>query len=248
MREFKYSTFCTLHEKEISRHLSFAIIINSHPEAWIAGNAILHFEEQKQLKRMVTNPAKNSFCHGRIASRLALQKLSGQEDVQSWIDHGIFGFPVLEPNPNGYGMTLAHTETAGFAACFDERDMIGVDIETIDSSKDAIIESALTIHELNLANSNKSEKSKILHLIWSAREALSKAIKTGFLIPLHLLAVKAIEEKDNSYHISFDHFSLFEVIAFTMDSNLCAIALPERSQLEMTPILEMKRQYEKEQL
>ncbi|MBL4604126.1 MAG: 4'-phosphopantetheinyl transferase superfamily protein [Flavobacteriaceae bacterium] len=243
---FKHKCICSLKDKSIQRNLSLGIIIDHNPQSWTTYADELHPEEQSQLERRITNGAKNSFYLARIAAKMALEKLPNEKNNESWIDHGIFGFPVLESNNNGLKITLAHTESSGFAACFDQRDKIGVDIEEIENTKNAIIETSLTTDEIELVGSYHLERSKYLHLIWAAREALSKALQTGFLIPLELLAVASIEKKNDLYEVKFKHFSLFEVIAFQLHNSICTIAFPERCELDLEPILELKERYERD--
>ncbi|MFY0629132.1 MAG: 4'-phosphopantetheinyl transferase superfamily protein [Flavobacteriaceae bacterium] len=233
-------------DKSVRRAIGMAIMIDHNPHSWTTYADELHPEEKSQLERKLTNDAKNSFYFARVAAKMALEKLPSQANHNLWIDHGVFGFPILEPNPNGLEITLAHTENSGMAVCFDQRDKIGVDIETIEEVKSAVIETSLTTDEIALATSYSLERSKYLHLIWAAREALSKALQTGFLIPLELLAVASIEKKNELYQMKFKHFSLFEVVAFQLDNSICAIAFPERCELDSDPILELKKHYEKD--
>jgi phosphopantetheine--protein transferase-like protein len=242
---FKHNCICSLKDKSVQRNISLGIIIDHNPQSWATYADELHPEEQIQLERRLTNGAKNSFYFARIAAKMALEKLPGTGNDESWIDHGGFGFPILEPNPNGLEITLAHTETSGFAACFDQRDKVGVDIEEIEDAKNEIIETSLTTEEIELANSHHLERSKYLHLIWAAREGLSKALQTGFLIPLELLAVASIEKKNDLYEVKFKHFSLFEAVAFQLNNSICTIAFPERCELNSESILELKESYEK---
>lgn len=242
---FKHSCICTLQDKGVRRNIGIAVILDQNPNSWMSYADKLHIEEQAQLERLITNNAKNSFFLARIAAKMALSELS-QDDSKTWIDHGVFGFPVLEGNSTGREITLAHTEFSGFAACFDQRDKVGVDIETIDGTKNSIIETALTKEELELISSTDLERSVSLHLFWAAREALSKALQTGFLIPLELLAVESIEKKNGFFSINFKHFSLFRVIAFQLNTSICTIAFPERCDLDIEQIIELKERYERE--
>lgn len=243
---FTYNCICSLKDKSVRRDISLAIIIDHNSQSWMTYADELHPKEQSQLERKLTNDAKNSFYFARVAAKMALAKLPSEGNDDSWIDHGVFGFPILESNPNGLEITLAHTENSGMAVCFDQRDKIGVDIETLEEAKSAIIETSLTADEIALATSHSLERSKYLHLIWAAREALSKALQTGFLIPLELLAVASIEKKNELYQVKFKHFSLFEVVAFQLNNSICAIAFPERCELDSDPILELKKRYEED--
>ncbi|MEM7086664.1 MAG: 4'-phosphopantetheinyl transferase superfamily protein [Bacteroidota bacterium] len=231
-------------DKSIRRNVGIGIIMDHNPRSWTSYIDKLHVKEQNQLEQKITDGAKNSFFLSRMAVKMALSQLTGGNENDTWVDHGVFGFPVLETNPNGFEITLAHTESSGFAACFDQRDKIGVDIEKIAETKVAIIETALTTSELKLVENKASERSKYLHLIWAAREALSKALQTGFLIPLELLSVLSIEKKNDFYTIKFKHFSLFQVVAFQLNTSICTIAFPERCDLDIKPILEFKELYE----
>lgn len=235
-----------LNDKSIQRKIGIGIIQDFNPNAWMESIGNLHAEEQHQLNQKITNDAKNSFYLARMAAKMAITNLTGLEANNTWIDHGVFGYPVLENDLLGLGISLAHTVSSGFAACYDHRDKIGVDIELVNETKNTVIETALTKREIELVNTKGNNRTVYLHLIWAAREALSKALQTGFLIPLELLEVDAVIKNDGYYEFTFKHFSLFKSKAFEFNKSICTIAYPERCLLNIEPILTLLKRNKSE--
>ena len=242
-QSFKYDCNCSLRDKALKRKISIGLVVDKDPMMHDLYVNDLHPNEQDQLARHITQNAKNSFVLGRLASRTAIKAYCNSEEMDSWIDHGIFGYPTIENNSKGLSISIAHTEHIAFAACFDQKDKLGVDIETIDVTKNEIIETAMTPNELDLVD--VLDRSKELHLIWSAKEALSKALQTGFLIPLELLAVQSIEKKGQYSLINFKHFDLFQLVAFDLGDAICSIAYPERCEIDLEPLIELTEKYKR---
>lgn len=221
--------------------VGFSMLVRPDTEAWKEHVSRLADAEQEQLFRMRTDAARNSFCLGRMAARGAAALLAGEVQAPFAIAHGVFGYPVITPNPRSLSLSIAHTDTSALALCYPEQLMMGADIEKISAAGSPVMRSSFTEQEQQMQLPGISE---ILthHLLWSAREALSKALRTGFLVPLPMLEVRSIQQQEHLYHIDFVHFHLFRALAFEAGSYLVALVYPRKA----TPSLQFVRSLQEE--
>jgi 4'-phosphopantetheinyl transferase len=212
--------------------LSIAIIIDAETDCWPTYVAQLTQDEQLLLKSQKTPAARNSFCLGKIAAKTAVKCLLDRE-IEFTIDHGIFGFPIVEPNHFGINISLAHTKHTGIAVCTSQKYPVGIDIEELSSSNNQIIMSTLTKVELGLSNHNNLTETVFLHILWTAREALSKVIRTGFLVPMSLLSIKSVTPISKHFKIEFVNFSLFTGLVFCIGNHSVCVVIPTMVSLDI---------------
>lgn len=228
-KEFQYAGLIDVSYQDDNSQMAFCLLLNEGKESWknsylgLAESELLQFQKQKTVE------AKNSFCFGKISAKIAVSKLTNVPVDQITINHGIFGFPVFHPNPGGFQVSIAHTTNSGFSVCFDEKYPTGIDIEELSPDNNAIIISSLSDIELNpsLIPEGISE-TLYYHILWSSRESLSKALRTGFLIPLKLLEIKSVSHLSGYFKIEFMNFNLFSGIVFTKGNYVISLVFPTR--------------------
>jgi 4'-phosphopantetheinyl transferase len=215
-------------------------VFDSRPEAWKHYIQDLTEKEYQLLQNQRTPAAKNSFCLGKIAAKKAISTVHQQPLNNIAIEHGVFGFPVIQPDAKGIQVSIAHTSHSGIAVCFNEKYPVGIDIEELSPAHNTTIKTALTEKEIRLTSGMPD--TLYCHIIWSAKEALSKAVKTGFLLSLPLFEVKSVNKKENYYKIDFENFSLFTGIVFQLREYIVALVVPARLTVNTDFIDELMKQ------
>lgn len=213
------------YQDELSE-FALSVVIDNRKEIWKHYIQYLSEEESQLLQNQKTTEAKNSFCLGKFAAKKAVSYFSQTPLNTLTINHGVFGFPVVHPVNKGMQVSIAHTAYSGIALGFNEKYPVGVDMELLDATHNTTIRTTFTGKELQLAGG--VQETLYCHIIWSAKEALSKAIKTGFLLHLPLLEIKSIAPKENFYKVEFEHFSLFTGIVFQLKEYIIALVVPTR--------------------
>jgi 4'-phosphopantetheinyl transferase EntD len=219
-------------EGQQSYVLSINLLINNAENAWQEFETHLSDPELKSLQQKITPAAKNGFSMGRIAAKKALSHFTNRDFKETSIEPGIFGFPVLVPNPDDLCVSIAHTDKAAIAICYSEKLICGIDIELIDSNKNAIMQSVFTTTELELKRPTTLDDSLFLHLLWAAREALSKSLKTGFLIPILLFEISEIIESAGYFTIYFKNFPFMKGLASINNGYMIVIVIPYKLKLQ----------------
>jgi len=191
--------------------------------------AILHPSEIEQLNTYRYQKRRESYMYGRISGKMAISEHQNIPFHDFYITNGIFSHPVAEgKNIANCQVSLTHTDTASAAIAFNQAHPMGIDLEYICSDNADVVMNSFTPNEKELC------RNEIYALaIWSAKEAVSKAIKLGLTIPLHFLEVSSISEINGIYTLNFSHFSQFRVTCCQVKDNIMAIAYPSALKLDM---------------
>lgn len=150
-------------------------------------NSNLSYSELKLYDSKKTNKARYDFLIGRIALKKAYESLNKSKKKYNLIDIKYKKSKAPYINNNTY-CSISHSNEK--ALCAISSKPIGVDIELIKNRKIELLEYICVDSEIKLfKNKNK------LTQIWSIKEAVLKALETGFKInPKEIL----IKEKLNN--------------------------------------------------
>ena len=73
----------------------------------------------------------------------------------------------------------------------------------------------------------------LLTLFWTAKEALSKVLKTGLLTPFTIYEIAQLEIKSGYIISCFKNFNQYYNISFQLDHYMCSITCPKKTNLEI---------------
>jgi hypothetical protein len=108
----------------------------------------------------------------------------------------------------------------------------GCDIEkNIEENVDAI---RLALYPKELAPC--SEKQLQYHLLWSAHESLSKALRLGFLLDLKILKILEIckvESENGVYIIDFVNFTALRACTIEHRAEVICVVIPKRLKFDL---------------
>lgn len=207
---------------KIDDKLSESINSNLHPEE------ITHYNALKYDRRKV------SYLSGRLAAKYALELL-GIDKTTVAITSGVFHFPVIKYlKAKSVKVSISHCNDYACAVAFPEEHPMGVDIEKIDVKKVKTITSVLTDEEMLLINTASKTDFTML---WTAKESLSKVLKTGLMIDFKLLEIKSFQKEGDVVVMEFVHFSQYKAIAFKFSEFVCTVALPRNTTIASLDIL-----------
>lgn len=174
------------------------------------------------------------YLRGRSTARRALEcatqdtlpthsaSMANSHHDQPWVDRGEFGQPVLrEAGP--WAVSLAHAGPCVAALVHDCATPLGLDVEMISERTLSIASRtfqtpahAIGLHDLTPIRT------------WTAAEALSKAIRTGFTINTELLESSIVSRDGDVAHHSYAHFPQYAALTWREGSVVFAIAAPRR--------------------
>ncbi|MCX7920824.1 MAG: 4'-phosphopantetheinyl transferase superfamily protein [Clostridia bacterium] len=198
-------------------------------------NSFLHHEEDKYLETLTYERRINSYLLGRYSVKKAVSALIGEDNLKKiLIKNGVFNQPIVVcESYNNLQTSLTHCDDFAAAVAFDGMFIIGIDIEKINRRTYSGLESELTPYEKELAYRISYSYESFVVTIWTMKEALSKALKTGLTVPLSVLEVKSIEV-NNGYLIStYTNFYQYKALSFVIEGYVCSIAYPKNVEIDI---------------
>jgi 4'-phosphopantetheinyl transferase len=200
--------------------------------AWASGECgtdHLSPAESRRLERMQFAAKRASFAVGRLAAKRAVAGLLGEMDLRRIeIAAAIHGAPFISAPACNLGVTLSHSGDSAVAMAFPREVPIGIDLETAGRAEARAVLAALQCSAAEDAwrvacGLGDAAASTML---WSAREALGKALGTGIATPPGVLALGALEAVDGGWHCSYLNFARFSCRVRLRGDRVLALALP----------------------
>lgn len=175
--------------------------------------------------------AAHHYLLGRHAAKMAAQHFTNAPPGEIRISSGVFGQPVLSCAGHcNLQVSISHSNERAIAIVFPEQHPMAVDIESLDSIKHLPDENA------PLPVGLPYQDGVLRMLLWTAREALSKVLKTGLTTELDILATDTVTAGNGFLTITFRHFMQYKAICWIAGDMACALVLPGRSDIDMAAL------------
>jgi len=193
------------------------------------GTRFLSDEEADIYKEFKVDKRRNEFLAGRYIAKECVRQVFPQLSANLInIIHGVWGFPLIHTE-NLYHSTVSIAHTDNYAAALfqtDNRYPAGIDIEEISEANISALEHFITEKERDLISAENFSMLKSLHIMWSAKEAVAKALKLGFNVPEDLYIISAIEMQEKMFHLYFEKLPMLKVVGWLQDDISICIAYP----------------------
>ena len=163
--------------------------------AWVVGDGgasldatgWLRGEEVLRGNRITHAGVRCDFLLGRMAAKTALSACLPGVPPAAWeIQRGCWHQPLVRGPAAGLAVTLAHHRGVAVALAYDDRGMAGIDLEPLDRDIQEAVASQVSAGETVWAQAATGAPG--WHLLWTAREALGKFMRSGLLRPQVLAA------------------------------------------------------------
>lgn len=170
---------------------------------------VLHRSEQKILDTLKAESRKNQFLLGRLAAKLSLGlTLESGEMNRVAILPDIFGKPTL--NSKLFlpcEVSISHVQNLAVAASVCQGEALGIDVEIIRPALSGIAPVIISPKDRQILNHGRwTAQGELEGLVWSAKEAASKAIGRGMFEALEKYELGAFEIHDGkTYRFLFQH-------------------------------------------
>lgn len=202
----------------------------------------LHPIEQDYLATLGVARRRHSYLLGRSAAHAALQATLGPAEARGVaVDRGVFTQPVLRAtHDHNLDVSITHSGECGAALVFPRAFPMGLDLECLEGVRSATIERQLTEREHTLIAEAAGPLGHLgrLAAVWSAKEALSKALRCGLTCPMQVMAIKAFETSDNACTGLFENFFQYRFhTAETGDGHVVAVVLHRDHHLDLVGAL-----------
>lgn len=197
----------------------------------------VYFEQLRAERR------QHSFLLGRYAAKAAVAALTGEKDPQQiTIQAGVFTQPVVRcASRSNVQVSIAHAGKWGAALAFPEAHPMGIDLEETHGSSHGAIATQLTNAEHALLANLRLEQMPALSLAWTVKEALSKVFRTGLMAEVLVYELKSIAANQGGFESMFKNWAQYKALSWFFDGMVCSIALPHRSALDLTRVMDIQK-------
>ncbi len=196
---------------------------------------LLHPSERARAATFRAERRRDGFLGGRIAAKLALQRLRpGLDGAGTCIFTGVFGQPIVEgPAAAGLQVTISHAEGLAGAVAFPEAHPVGFDLERIRPELEATIRSQLTSREHALLPGLPFDPATGCTLLWTIKESLAKVLKCGLMTPLSILELESLDASGPTVVATFAHFGQYRTESIVGSECVLSLALPRNTAMEL---------------
>lgn len=180
----------------------------------------MHQDEVAYLNSLKYDSRKSSYLLGRISAKNAISTfIPAKTAMNSFkVGFGVFQFPVIEYLPySDYQVSVRHCDASGISMAYPEAHPIGLDIEKINPEKVHSMISMFTQEEIALTNLYLKDKVLVYILLWTAKESLSKILKTGMMIDFKYLELDSPNYENVLYLGNFKNFSQYKSFSIVLN-------------------------------
>lgn len=228
------STPIKIRSKDEYLPATITIINISEHDFHCHANHYLSKEEFRLYEDIKSNERKQSFVYGRVAAKIALKIILQDlkfEEVS--IVPGLLGQPVIKNlSMNDYAISISHSKKIAAAIIVSSICPVGIDVEEISFSHINELNSICREYELELtANCHGDDEVTAKTRIWTLKEALSKALTCGFVVPLSYFDIIEFS-RDQLGSCSFANFPQFIGHSYVLSDHVLSIVLPYNVKIE----------------
>jgi 4'-phosphopantetheinyl transferase len=197
-----------------------------------AASEILSTDEAAYFSTLRFARRQESYLLGRYAAKVALSKVLAESDLKAIeIERGVFEQPILRCNGNGrWDITISHAGSLAVVLAYPTGHPMGIDIERIDPASHETILSQLSEQERKWLQVSVRRKLEIATALWAAKEALSKALRSGLMSPVEIYSLAEFRDVEPGVLEGyFENFAQYKAIIWIGSSHALSIVLPKRS-------------------
>lgn len=173
----------------------------------------LSVEETARFEKMRFHKRRMDWLHGRVAAKKLLKRAIPELESCSYdgitIANQPEGAPFAKVDGKNFpaAISISHRDDiAAAAVSLDEDVAVGIDLEWIEDHPHSFYTDFFTPGELNLLESNfVAPRGWIGSFIWSAKEAVLKALKMGLRLDTRSVEILTV---DRMMHDGWGYFSL----------------------------------------
>jgi 4'-phosphopantetheinyl transferase len=219
-----------LRHGKIERKIFLSAVDAIPPEEFLSTN------ESEQAANFQFAAKKQGFLLGRLAAKRALGALLEEPDLrQIEIRSGIYGQPLVDhPRAGSAEVTLSHSHGFAVALAYRAEYPMGIDLETISavSAQTIIGELEASPPELTWLATGGVDDATACCVLWTAREALGKALRIGLNSPLGILALSEIRPGDErSWTGRYLNFPRCQFLSRAQGDRVLSLAMPAEASL-----------------
>lgn len=208
----------------------------------VPDGAILGAWEAAQLAGFVFPAKREGFLLGRAAAKHALAALLDEPDHRRIeIRSGVHGQPLVHhPRADRAHVSISHSQGVAVAIAHPPAYPMGIDLESVapEAAGTILAELAMSAAERAWLAAVDLDAATACGVLWTAREALGKALRTGLNSPLGVFALDGLEQAGPAAWIGrYGNFPHSQCLSQAVGKRVLTLALPAEAQLGAWPRL-----------
>ena len=204
-------------------------VLHPQSDAWLSAG------EASRYRGLTFARRQESYLLGRLSAKRALGRAFGEANLRRIdIPSGVFDQPlVLYPTREPHEVSLTHNDWGALAIAFPSGHPMGLDLETPAPERLGTILAQLTPSERQWV---EPQPLWLATLAWTAREALSKALRCGLMVSMEVLEVTSPTLLEPGvWQGRFRHFAQYQFTAWRRAGGILALVHPRHSRLTGSP-------------
>lgn len=202
----------------------------------------LSASEKEQLAGYRFAAKREGFLLGRLAAKRALGALLSEPELHRIeIRSGVHGQPLVHhPRAGSAEVTVSHSHGLAVALAFPGEHPMGIDLETVSavSAGTIIAELEASAPEQAWLAEARVDDATACCVLWTAREALGKALKVGLNSPLGVLSLTDIRAvAEGTWVGRYLNFPQCKCLSQAQGDRVLSLAMPKETELSTWPRL-----------
>lgn len=229
-----------LNGRTVCYKATLAIASRTYSELHSEMQQYLHHNEMLQFAAFSSLRRQHSFLLGRYLAKHALRNLTPRSRLNDFdIRYGVFHQPVVfVKDHSNMQVSIAHSGNGGAAAAFPEDCLMAIDIEKIEQSRPWNDILNLSMNEKNIVRKMNYSDNEILTIMWTVKEGLAKALKTGFTAGMELFEIESTCEHAHYVESAFTHFPHFKAYSWSSHQCCWSLVVPKTIFIDIYSVLD----------
>jgi 4'-phosphopantetheinyl transferase len=205
------------------------------PDLWALRHRFLHPGELARAEGFPAQARRTSFLLGRYAAKRAAHAAGADVPMPALeIVSGVFGQPILRGAGDAPAVSISHTGALAAAVACAPEHIVAVDVEVLAPRLTEVFESMLTPAELARARQIAGVELGP-NLLWSMKEALSKALRCGLTTRFEVLETEEFAVTGpGRYRCLFVNFAQYRCETLVIGDHVLSLAFPKNSQIDLS--------------
>jgi len=189
---------------------------------------LLHPDEICCSKYISSPQAHLNFYLSHISAKRAFMQWKPQEPAnQINLLHGSFSQPYMSCHSiQNLSISITHCHNIGVSVSFSEEYLIGIDLEKQEERINRVVSKLLTNQERQIQNDLSTNCTIASTVLWTAKEALSKALKIGFFADMKIYEINNAVYNSGYIVSSFRFFPQFKAYSVPVKDFVFTVVLP----------------------
>jgi len=227
----------SLSNSSIESHFCLALPSPEFLENWC--NTSLHPAELNEYEDLKNTRRKHDYLlRNYCAKKVILSCLKKPTNYAAHLhlDKNTMSQLILTSNRFYYfqlQVNVTHSEILGFALAYEGLYPLGIDIEQVNTQKTQAMENNITSHENNLVKSCLLNSDIVLISLWTAKEAICKALGGGLDVFSGVLEIYTIIPFESYIELHFVYFPGYRAYSFFLKDYILTIAFPYSKRLRL---------------